>query len=245
MTAIRLGLKILPFIMAWSISAIAHSQSLTQPATTQADAIDPILWERLKEIDRRAGRIKDLSATFEQQKFTALLKKPLVSSGRVRVAGSTMRWDTAKPDPTIMVIDEREMRLYYPRQKTVEVYPINQKMARLAASPLPRLDVLRKHFKVEEIPAREMNQLAEGPKFLALLLTPIDSALREHIDQVRVLLDADSAYILRAEMIDPDGDRTVISFADIQLNLDIKPDDLKLMVPEGAAITRPLEGLGE
>ena len=83
-------------------------------------------------------KIADLTADFEQQKFTAMLKKPLISSGAVAVRGSAMLWKTRKPEPSELQIDQKEVRIYYPAQETIEVYQVEQKLGQLAASPLPR-----------------------------------------------------------------------------------------------------------
>lgn len=199
------------------------------------------LAERLEAIDRRAGLIRDLSADFEQRKHTPLLKDPLVSTGRVRVKGPRARWDTDRPHPTVMTLDEREVRLYYPDQKTVEVYPVEGQFARLTASPLPRLDAIRAQFSIEEIANAEMGDAAgEG---LALELLPLDDPLAEHVQRIRVLIDPAAACITRLEMTDPDGERTVIVFRKIRTDTGIPDAELDLAVPTGTRVSRPLEGI--
>lgn len=208
------------------------------PATPTTE---PSLWTKLTEIDQRAGQIKSLSAHFDQQKFTALLRKPLESSGRIRIKGPVIRWDTAQPEPSVLLIDQGEARIYYPNQKTLEIYPLDKRLADLAASPLPRLDVLKERFSIEQIPVADLDKSASAKDFIALRLTPKDSSIAEHVRQVRVLLDVSKAYIMKAEVTDGDGDRTVLSFKDVQLNADL--GDLALVVPPGTAVTHPLEGL--
>src|SRR5690348_2310902 len=76
--------------------------------TTRPASVDPALWERMTRVNDLATKVADLTAHFEQQKFTPMLKKPLTSSGTVRVLGSTMRWDTTKPEPSVIFADEKE-----------------------------------------------------------------------------------------------------------------------------------------
>src|SRR5215208_3997972 len=99
----------MPAVMLLSLVLLAEGAPTSRPAN-----VDPAAWQRMLAIDARAGQIADLSADFEQQKFTAMLKKPLVSSGRVYVRGSTMRWDTKNPEPNELLITDREVRIYYP-----------------------------------------------------------------------------------------------------------------------------------
>ena len=220
------------------ITMLAAATAATQPATAPDDAA---LWARLREIDARAARVRSLSASFEQQKFTAVLRKPLVSTGMVRIKGPLMRWDTQRPEPSILLIDQREARVYYPAQKTLEVYPLEQRLGELAASPLPRLDVLRARFAFQQVPVSELDRSADPGSTISLLLTPSDESLRQYVKNVRVLLDVRSASVARAEVTDSDGDRTLLSFGDVRLNADV--GDIGLKVPPGTKVVHPLEGL--
>ena len=216
--------------------ACGGAVSATQPAGPDSD-----LWKKLTDIDARAGRIQSLQARFEQQKFTALLNTPLVSTGSVRIRGARIRWDTEQPEKTVLLIDQQEAKLFYPAQRTLEVYPLDQRLGELAASPLPRLDVLKKRFSFQELPVKAMLGKAEEGRFIALSLSPTDPSLRQHVQQVRVLLDFPAAYIVKAEITDSDGDRTLLSFSNVQINANV--GDLNLTVPSGTAVSHPLEGL--
>ena len=210
------------------------------PLTTRA-AEDVALKKQLDDIDARAAKIKDFTADFRQDKFTALLKKPLVSGGKIRVAGSMIRWDTEKPDPAVLLSDGKEVRMYYPSQKLLEVYPIDQRLGDLAASPLPKLATLREHFTLERADAKAFPKPPKGRDVLALRLVPSDEALREHVDHVNVLLDVGAAHILELEIIDADGDRTHVTFSAFRLDTGLKPADLELSVPADTTVSRPLD----
>ena len=86
--------------------------------------VDAALWARMVAVDTKAGKIIDLTADFEQQKFTQLLKKPMISTGTVHAKGTAMLWDTRTPEPTMMRVDESEVQILYPHQNTVEIYPL-------------------------------------------------------------------------------------------------------------------------
>ncbi len=201
---------------------------------------DVALTAELGAVDARAAKIKDFTAEFRQEKFTALLKKPLVSVGSVRVAGPIIRWDTREPEPTVLYSDGREIRIYYPTQKLQEIYTIDQRLGDLATSPLPRLATLREHFVMERSGGESFNP-PKDRKTLLLKLTPIDKTLQEHVDRVNVLLDIEAAHILELEMIDADGDRTHVAFSKFRLDSNIRPADLELTVPADTAVSRPLD----
>lgn len=199
----------------------------------------------LDDIDARAGRAADLAGRFRQEKFTALLKKPLVSTGRIRMKASVVRWDTQAPEPGVLYSDGREIRMYYPNQSTVEIYPIDGRISDLAASPLPRLALLREHFKIEPLPDKHVSEgERDERKFVNLKLTPTDAFLSEHVDEVRVSLEIAAACVVRVEVFDADGDHTLIRFTDLKTNTGIREGDLALVLPAGTKVSRPLEGSG-
>jgi len=198
---------------------------------------------QLQEFDARMAAVRDLTAHFEERKSTALLKKPLVSTGRVRVKGSRSRWDTEKPHRTTMLIDGEAVRIYYPERTTLEVYEMNRQLQWLAISPLPRLAALREHFEIQTIPLPDIDREFTDRSHLALRLLPKTRALRDYVDHVDVVLDVAAARVVHAEIADPDGDRTTLTFSDVRTNLGMDDQDLELEIPKGATVVRPLAAL--
>jgi outer membrane lipoprotein-sorting protein len=235
---IRRSLAIFALLATIAFAPAARADAPTSRPTN----VDPATWQRMVGINDRGATITDLAADFEQQKFTAMLKKPLLSSGTVFVRGSAMLWDTKKPEPTALQITDREVRIYYPREKTIEVYQIEQKLGELAASPLPRLAVLQQHFSFEPIPVVDMGE-KDAAKFFAVKMKPIDAELRTHVQQVRVLLEVERGLIVRFEMLDADGDRTLITFSNVKTNIGLKDEQLKIAAPADVKVTRPLAAI--
>ena len=225
-------------LLAAPLPCVGADAEPTKAASRPAN-VDPAAWQRMLEIDALAAKIEDLTADYLQQKFTAMLKKPLVSSGTVAVRGAAMLWRTSKPEPSELQIDSREVRIYYPEQKIVEVYQVRQKLGQLAASPLPRLAVLREHFDFEPIPVADLGE-TDDSRFFAVRMTPTEPELREHLEQVRVLLDAWRGLIVRFEMRDSDGERTLITFSNTRTNIGLSDADVRLAAPADVKVTRPL-----
>ncbi|HEY7118758.1 MAG TPA: outer membrane lipoprotein carrier protein LolA [Tepidisphaeraceae bacterium] len=228
--------SILAFALALALCALPGR------AADRPPGVDEKLWSLLVQIDARSAKVKDLTADFTQEKFTPLLKKPLLSTGTIRIKGPTSLWNTRQPEPTILRVDEKSIKLLYPRQKVLEVYATDQRMGALAASPFPRLDVLSKHFTFEQIPTKDLGVQTTDGSHIALRMRPTDAQLKEHIDEVSVLLEVATGYVKKAQTIDPDGDRIVLSFANIRANTGLSDADLALDVPPGVSVTHPLEG---
>lgn len=220
-------------------ASVVHSQPATAPS-----GVDPAFWQRMLAVDAKAASIHDITADFTQQKYTPILKKPLTSKGIIRATASAMLWDTTDPQPTQMHITESQASLYYPKEKLEEIYPVTGQLGSLAASPLPRLSVLQKHFSFEAESVKAIDPaIADESQFIAVKLKPLDAALREHVEQVRVLLDASAGFMIRCEVMDADGDRTLISFANVRLNTGLDDSKLVIKVPGDVKIVRPLEKL--
>jgi outer membrane lipoprotein-sorting protein len=209
--------------------------SLTPAQTTQ-----PELWKRLQELDAQTATIKDLTADFEQQKFTPLLKKPMVSTGTIKVRGSAMRWDTLKPSPTVMRVDEKSVQLYYPQQKTMEVFPVEGQLGSLAASPLPRLEVLKQYFSFHSFETKRAG-LPENATLVRL--EPINPEIAQHVKEVNVILDG-RGLVWEFEMTDADGERTVINFRNLRTDTGLSEADADLKPPAGTKIVKPLDNVG-
>jgi outer membrane lipoprotein-sorting protein len=200
--------------------------------------------QQLEAIDQRAGQIKDLTADFVQEKHSPLLRKPLISRSKVKARGGLALWETIEPEPVKMSIDPELLRMYYPKQKTIEEYPIQQQLGMMAASPLPRLRAIQKTFSMKPDDGEGLLDAndAKPANVLAVRMEPTDAEVRKYVDHVRVLLDADRGLVLAFEMVDPDGEQTIIRFSNVRTDVNLADDSLKLDAPAGVKVVRPLEG---
>ncbi|MCH8147699.1 MAG: outer membrane lipoprotein carrier protein LolA [Planctomycetes bacterium] len=195
---------------------------------------------RLEAVDRLAASITDLTSRFVEQKHTALLKKPMVSKGRVRMKGSHTRWETDAPHRTTMLMDAKRVRIHYPRRKVVEVYPIDDQLRQLFVSPVPRWAPLRDRFFVEPIPAGDVpDEYQDRERFLAVRLTAKDDSLQRFVARVDVVLDTTTGCAARVDMIDGDGERTTITFSETTTNSGLGDRHFDFAAPEGTKVVYP------
>jgi len=218
--------------------ASAQTSSDAPPIPSDAADIDAEFRSQLEAIDRKIAQIRDLTARFEQRRHTAMLRTAIVSSGTVRVSGSRMRWDTLEPNASAMVVDEDLLQIYYPDQKVLEVYPIEDRLAQLASSPLPRMRSLMEHFTItRDEPHKDLEKA-----HLAIRLTPREAELQEHIRTIRLAVDPEGGYVLRMEITDADEERTVLLLTEHRINTGITEESLTLTVPDDTRRVRPLDG---
>ena len=220
------------------LAGVAARPQTTTTAPAPLDA-------RLERIDAKSAAIRDLTATFVQEKRSPLLRDPLVTRGEVRALPSAMRWTSGGTTPTVLSVNADLLRIFYVDQKVVEEYPVRGNISAMTASPLPRLSALREAFRIETDDGTSLPAAPEGVETLALKLTPTAAEMADNVRQVRVLLDAGRGVVLAFETTDPDGEVTTVQFADIKTDVGLTGDDVRLDVPAGARTVRPLGGGGE
>ena len=195
---------------------------------------------RLEAVDEAMSKVTDLRAKFEQRKHTPLLKKPLVSKGTVVTKGERVRWDTAEPRESTLLVGDGKVRLFYPADKLVEEYPAGEGFKDLAGGPLPRLAVLKQRFEITPMTPKELGVADAPSRLLALRLTPRTEELRNHVASVQVLIDEATPAAIKVVIVDPEGETTEILFSDVKPNVGVSDADVALKLPDGVRISRPL-----
>lgn len=236
-------MKAFPALLLCVLLGPPSPAATTQPGAVAQPAPDPDFENSLKEADAKAATITDLSARFEQTKKTAMLRRPLVSSGTVKIKGTTTRWDTHRPQVSAMRTDESQIRVYYPEQKTLEAFDVDASMRRITATPLPRLEPIREAFSVHRANVGDLGVVLGAERYLGVLLVPREESLRKHVERVRVVIERATGCAAVVEIVDADGDTTTIVFTEVKTNTGLADADLNLTVPEGTTIVRPMEGL--
>lgn len=205
----------------------ATSQPASQPAISQAVA------EVLAQAEARTRDVHDLTASFTQTRTMMLLRKPLVSQGRVNMRGDITRWTTQKPQPQVMRTSQGRIEIFHPDQKLVEVYDVDARLTDLAASPLPRLKLLGKYF--------DITLISRDDAIAALRFAPREEKLASHIRQLDVSLDLATGLAREVVMTNADDETTRITFTDVRTNAGLEESDVALKLPAGTRVTHPLE----
>lgn len=216
-------------IVLWGTCAMLAA--LTSGATaTDVPVANFELTPTLLAADEKLAAVHSLRADFVQEKRIALLKRPLTSRGTVSMQDGKVLWRTESPRPSAMMVEGGEIRMYDSEAARVEVYRVEERFSDMAASPVPRLDVLAENFEIET---------AEASGALVLTLSPRTDLLREQLAEATLTLDMDQGYVREIEIVDQDGDRTSIRFSEVEVNLELDPASLELDVPADTEIVMP------
>lgn len=160
----------------------------------------------------RQQEIRTLGARFRQTKRVALLREPLVSSGRLEYRRPDyVRWEVAEPEPLVVEIAGGRLRAGPPGR----LEPIEAVEADAAARLFRDLGAI---FTAagELVPARFA--LAPGDADTSFILTPRDRAAARLVEAIELELDPASGAPRRTVLREANGDRTEIELSDLELN---------------------------
>ena len=115
------------------------------------------------------------------------------------------------------------------------------RLGMMAASPLPRLAAIRQSFSLAPDDGAGLPTIDGAGPLLPVRLTPKDQQLARYVDHVRVLLDEQRGLVLAFEMVDPDGEQTLIRFSNVRIDTGLSDDAMKLNPAPGTKVVRPLE----
>lgn len=186
----------------------------------------------IERLDRRSAEITTVRAEFVQVRHSALLRRPLESSGTVRLTRTLSRWDTKEPSPSTTLVGGGIVKLHYPDQKLLEVYDLGEQLGQLGASPLADFEELDAHFSIA-LHADQDDDRSGDERVAVFRLTPRSEQVAEFVSEVRLDIGLDRALVRRAVIVDRDGERTEISFREVKVNESFADDDLKLELPAG------------
>lgn len=137
-----------------------------------------------------------------------------------------------------------EMRIYYPNDKLCEIYPIGGALIDFASAPLPRLVELRDRFSIELIPSgelvRELGGTPDNPALLGLVLRPVFSDVRKHLESIKLLIDETIPAATKVIVTDAEGERTEITLSLIKINSGLTDAEVQLALPDGVRLSHPL-----
>lgn len=206
--------------------------ALSQPVWAQPD---PGLRQKLQEIEGKTAAVTDLTADFEEQTFSALLRKPIISRGKVKVKGDRSRWDTIEPRPLTMLTSPEEVQIYYPSLGTLEVYPVLDYLRPVVVSPIPRLAHIERSFRIQA-------GVEGSADIINIVLKPAQRQLSRFITEVEVHIEKSTGFARQVEMHGADGDRTVLVFTNVRFNTGLSEADVNFVPPAETKIVRPLAG---
>jgi outer membrane lipoprotein-sorting protein len=194
----------------------------------------PLSPAELKDLLGRIRENRVTQADFQEQRFLRLMKKPIVSSGRVWFQPpNKFRREAGGNSPSLTVSDGHQLWIYYPNFKSAERYSIGSR------SPLDSIiAAINSALNLENV---ENTFNITGVKMdngYELALIPRTPAMKRIFQKLNLRIDG-NLRAERTEMLQVNGDRIVTSYSN-QSRAPLPPSTFEFTPQPGTDITTPL-----
>ncbi len=211
-------------------------------AANDAGSVPPLA-EVLKQLDQNASQFRTMSAKVVRHDITAVLNSDDKESGTVymKKTGSSVQglMNTTLPDPKTSVFSGKEVQIYYPNMKRVDIYDTGKNGEQLEQFLTLGFGTsaadLQKNYDIKVLPTENMN----GEKAIHLQLIPKSEEAKKMISKVDLWL-GEHAYPIQEKIYESSGNYHLIAYSDVQINSpSFKDQDVQLKRPPGVKEYRP------
>ena len=211
-----------------AISFLAAAAPAAEPLTAPQRA------ELLGRLQALHAKHPSFQAAFSEQRTSSLLKKPLISTGRIAFEiPNKFRREVTGANPSLTLSNGRELWLYYPNFQEAQQYTRgNRKFDEILDSLTDALNFTQ----VEE--KYQLEATPEGDGGYRLVLTPKRSMLKRIIAQLTVTLDKD-LNVRCTDLVLLKGDHVVTTYSALRREA-LPPATFEFAPPPGTNISRPM-----
>ncbi len=192
------------------------------------------------EVKRLLARIREnriTQADFQEQRVIRLMKKPILSSGRVLyLPPNKFRREVKGSSPSITVSDGHQLWIYYPNFKSAERYPLGKHSpldsTMAAINSALNLENVENTFQLS---AAKVDPPQAGYE---LALTPRTASMKRVFQKLDLRIN-DNLRVERTNMLLPNGDRIVTTYSN-QTRAPIPSSTFEFKPPPGTDVSTPL-----
>ena len=177
---------------------------------------------------------RSTQADFQEERVIRLMKKPILSSGKVWFQPpNKFRREVKGNSPSVTVSDGRQLWIYYPNFKSAERYPLGK------GSPLDStVTAINSALNLENIENMFQINAAKTDKGYELALTPRTPSMRRAFQKLDLRVN-DNLRVERTDMLLPNGDRIVTTYSN-QTRAPVPASTFEFKPPPGTEVSTPL-----
>jgi chaperone LolA len=215
--------------MRRTLCAVILLVSLTCIATSA-----PLSESDLKNLLAGIRQNRTTQADFQEQRVIRLMKKPIVSSGRIWFQPpNKFRREVKGTSPSITVSDGRQLWIYYPNFKSAERYPLGK------GSPLDStVAAINSALNLENIENTFQISAQKTEAGHELQLTPRTSSMKRVFQKLDLHING-ALRVERTDMLLPNGDRIVTTYSN-QTRAPVPGSSFEFTPPQGTEVSAPL-----
>src|SRR5438045_1257888 len=213
------------------------SATLVFAALLSAAKTAPLSEAELKNLLAGVRQNRSTQADFQEERVIRLMKKPVVSSGRISFQPpNKFRREVKGNAPSTTVSDGRQLWIYYPNFKSAERYPLGK------GSPLDStVAAINSALNLEnientfQITATKTDPPQAGYE---LILLPRAASMKRVFQKLDLRIN-DNLRVDRTDMLLPNGDRIVTTYSN-QTRSAVPASTFEFKPPAGAEVSTPL-----
>jgi outer membrane lipoprotein-sorting protein len=177
---------------------------------------------------------RSTQADFQEERVIRLMKRPVVSSGRISFQPpNKFRREVKGNSPSVTVSDGRQLWIYYPNFKSAERYPLGK------GSPLDStVAAINSALNLENIENTFQISGTKTDKGYELTLLPRTPSMKRAFQKLDLQIN-DTPRVDRTDMLLPNGDRIVTTYSN-QTRAPVPASIFEFKPPPGTEVTTPL-----
>jgi outer membrane lipoprotein carrier protein len=173
-------------------------------------------------------------ADFQEQRVIRLMKKPILSSGKVWFQPpNKFRREVKGSSPSLTVSDGRQLWIYYPNFKSAERYPLGK------GSPLDStVAAINSSLNLENVENTFQISATKNDNKYELTLLPRTPSMKRVFQKLDLRIN-DQLRVERTDMSLPNGDRIVTTYSN-QTREPVPASMFEFAPPVGTEVSTPL-----
>lgn len=194
----------------------------------------PLSEADLKNLLAGIRQNRSTQADFQEERVIRLMKKPVVSSGRIWFQPpNKFRREVKGNSPSITVSDGRQLWIYYPNFKSAERYPLGK------GSPLDStVAAINSALNLENIENTFQINATKSDKGYDLALLPRAASMKRVFQKLDLHIN-ENLRVERTDMLLPNGDRIVTIYSN-QTRAPVPASRFEFRPPAGTEVSTPL-----
>jgi outer membrane lipoprotein carrier protein len=194
----------------------------------------PVSEADLKNLLARIRQNRSTQADFQEERVIRLMKKPILSSGKVWFQPpNKFRREVKGNSPSLTVSDGRQLWIYYPNFKSAERYPLGK------GSPLDAtVAAINSSLNLEDVENTFQVSATKAENGYELALLPRAASMKRVFQKLDLRIN-DQLRVERTDMLLPNGDRTVTTYSN-QTRGPVPASMFEFTPPAGTEVSTPL-----
>jgi len=185
----------------------------------------------LEQFKKAQESLEDFTADIKQVKISSLFQEPMVSHGKMRLKSPNQIWvEMYPPYPTITVLNEGVLLIYFPDEKVAQRYQVagNPALAKWLLFFQNPIETLGQKIWLQEERAGEVVLGIDPAEDLAIF------------QEIRIAIDTANWMPKRLELMEKSGDSTTINYLNVKRNVGLSDSSFQLRLPPDVEIIEPM-----